>query len=110
MPLWPSAWRSGIRSEIDLAADDLDHVAAHPDVIAVLAQIDAAGAPQRRALRRDIGGLGESRTDQPLRHAGVEAAGHRVLVITAADECAQLERGVVPRLVRTDHPQLERRE
>src|SRR5688572_5455891 len=42
-------------SHLDLAPYHLDDVAAHPDLAAFLAQIDAPGALQRRALRGDIG-------------------------------------------------------
>jgi hypothetical protein len=57
--------------EIELAANDVNDLAADPDVFAVLAQMDAADALEGRALRCDIRRLGESCTDEPLREARI---------------------------------------
>src|SRR5215510_2651854 len=70
----------GHHLEIDLATNDLHDVAADPDFLAVLAQMDAARALEGRALGRDIGRLGESGADEPLREARVKAAGDRMFV------------------------------
>src|SRR5438105_4923931 len=72
--------------EIDLAVNNVDDVAADPDFLAALAQMDAAGTLEGSALGRNIGRLGESCADEPLREARVEAAGDRVFVSAAADE------------------------
>ena len=100
--------RAPFHLEIDLAANHVHDVAADPDLFAVLAQMDAAGSLERSALGRDIGRLGESRADEPLREARIQAAGDRVLVSAAADERPHLEGRVVARFMRTDHAQLER--
>src|SRR3954471_5239849 len=94
--------------EANLAVNNGDDVAADPDVVAVLAQVNAPGALQRRALSSDVRRFGEPGTDQPLREARVEAAGDRILVTAAADERTHLKGGVMTRFVRTDHAQLER--
>src|SRR5262247_3974412 len=52
--------------EIDLAVNNVHDVATDPDVFALLAQMDAAGALEGGALGRDIGRLGESCADEPL--------------------------------------------
>ena len=53
--------------------------------------------PQRRALGRDIARGREAAADQPLRQAGVQAAGDRVFVARLSpDEGAHLELRVVP--------------
>jgi len=70
--------------------------------------VDAADAPERAALGGDVGSGGEPRADEPLREAGVEAAGNRILVSAAADERPHLEGGVVAGLLRADHAELER--
>src|SRR4029079_5124900 len=56
--------------------------------------MDAPGAADRRALRGDIALWRQTGTDQPLRNAGVEASGHRILDIAPAGEGADLELGV----------------
>src|SRR5688500_2895853 len=93
-----------------LAADYFDDVAADPYVVAIFAQIYAPGALERRTLRSDVGRLGKTRADEPLRQAGIQAAGHGILVSAAANERAHLEGCVVPRLLRADYAELERRE
>src|SRR5436190_11831304 len=109
MARWDASWPPcGPDLEANLAVNNRDDVAADPDVVAVPAQVDAAGALQRGALRRDVRRLGEPGTDQPLGEARVEAARDRILVSAAADERAYLERGVVTRFLRAHHAELER--
>ncbi len=90
--------------EIHLAANHVHNVAADPDFFTVLAQMDAAGALQRGALGCDIGRLGESCADEPLREARVEAAGDRIFVSAASDERPHLEGRVVAGVMRTEPP------
>src|SRR5688572_359496 len=71
-------------SHLDLAPYHLDDVAAHPHVVAFLAQINPPGPLQRGALRGDIGRRREPGADQPLREARVQASGDRILVSAAA--------------------------
>src|SRR5262245_63358247 len=87
--------RAAFYLEIDLPTNNVHDVAANPDFFAVLAQIDAAGALERSTLRRDIGPLGESCGDEPLRDTRVEAAGDWVSVSAGADERSHLEGRVV---------------
>ncbi len=94
--------------EIYLTANNVHDAAADPDFFAFLAQMDAAGALEGGALGRDIGRLGESCVDEPLREARVEAAGDRVFVSAASDERSHLEGRVVAYVMRTDHAQLDR--
>ena len=47
---------SHLALEMDLAINDAHDVAADPDFLSVLAQMDAAGAPERGALGRDVRG------------------------------------------------------
>ena len=61
-----------------LAADHGRRVATDPDGVADPLDVDPAGAAQDRPLRGDVR-RGQHGTGQPLRDAGVEAAGHRVL-------------------------------
>src|SRR4030095_3454719 len=88
--------------EIDLAVNNVHDVAADPDFFAFLAQMDGAGALKDSALGRDIGRFCESCADEPLREAGVEAAGDRVFVSAEADERPHLEGRVVAGVMRTD--------
>src|SRR5262245_66544229 len=76
--------RAAFYLEIDLPTNNVHDVAANPNFFAVLTQMDAAGALESSALGRDIGRLGESCADEPLREARVEAAGDRVFVSAAA--------------------------
>src|SRR5215475_12594851 len=94
--------------EIDLAANHVYNIAADPDFFAFLAQMDAPGALQRGALGCDIGRLGEPCPDEPLREASVEAAGDRIFVPAASDECPHLEGRVVAGVMGTDYAELER--
>jgi len=87
--------------------NNVNHIAADPDSIAVFAQVNAAGAPKRGTLGCHIGRRGESCPDEPLRKAGVEAAGDWVFVSAAADERAHLEGRIMTGVVRTDHANLE---
>src|SRR4029453_3345252 len=77
--------------EIDLAVNNVHDVAADPDFFAFLAQMDAAGTREGGPLGRDIGRFCESCADEPLREAGVEAAGDWIFVSAAADERSHLE-------------------
>src|SRR5467141_2280889 len=105
---WPALPRLSNQSrestsplEADLAVNDVNHVAADPDSIAVFAQVNAAGASKRGPLGCHKGRRGESCPDEPLRKAGVEAAGDRVFVSAATDERAHLEGRIVTGVVRT---------
>src|SRR5215471_19133281 len=73
-----------------------------------LLQIDAASALEGSALGRDIGRLGEPCTDEPLREARIEASGDGIFVSANAAERPNFEGRVVARVMRTDHPQVER--
>src|SRR5689334_8841490 len=66
-------------SERDRAGDTGRDVAADPDRIALLRDMDAARAAKHGALGGDVARLGEARADQPLRKAGIEAAGDGIL-------------------------------
>ena len=111
-PLERNVRRSAVRVswsfhlKIDLTLNNAHDVAADPNSFVVLAQMDATDALQRGALRRDIRRLGESCTNEPLREAGIEAAGDRIFV-TAAYERAHLEGSVMVGVIRTDYAQLE---
>ena len=75
-----------VHLEIDHAVDNGHDVAADPDFFAFLAQMHTAGALEDSALGRNIGRLGESCADEPLREPGVDAAGDRVFISADDDE------------------------
>jgi len=59
-----------------------DRVAADPDVGPDAIDMDAAGATEHRALARHVVVGRQTGADQPLREAGVQAAGDRILADT----------------------------
>src|SRR5258708_26868607 len=87
--------------EIEFAENNVHHVSANPDFFAVLAQMNAARALEHCALSRDIGRLGESRAEEPLRNAGGASARDRIFVAPAADESARLEGPIAVTVRRT---------
>ena len=101
---------NGPTSESQLAVYHFDYITADPDCLALLAHMNAAGALERRALRCNVGGAGESCGDEPLSEARVEAAGDGILESAGADERTYLERRVVTRFMRADDAELERGE
>src|SRR5262249_51939351 len=90
MMVFAALYPSYLVSKRDRAGDAGRDVAADPGRLAVLRDVDAAGAAEHRALRRDIALRCDARADQPLRKTGIEAAGHRILT-AAAHEGANLE-------------------
>src|SRR4051812_40773064 len=77
------------RSQIDVAADAADAVAADPERRSLTRDADPTGAAEAGALRSDVGFRRAAGADQPLAEAGVEAARDRVFIERgAADEAA----------------------
>src|SRR5574340_1795040 len=66
-------------SELHGAADHLSDIPADPGLAADLLDVDPPGAPEGRALRRDVPRRREPLADEPERQAGVEAPGDRIL-------------------------------
>src|SRR5436190_9539087 len=94
--------RSG-PSQIDLAADAADAVAADPERRAFARDADATGAAETGALCSQVAFGRPAGADQPLAEAGVEAAGDRVFVERGtADEAAHFERALAARRMRAD--------
>src|SRR5260221_12126070 len=105
----PSSRGSGaMLSGTNLAENNVRYIPANPNLFAAPAQMNATRAAERRALGCDIGRLCESGAEQPLRKAGVETAGDRVLVSAAPDERPHLEGRVMAGVMRTHHAELER--
>lgn len=68
--------------------------------------MNATRSAKPRPLRRDIIALCPTRGEQPLRHRGVEAAGHRVLdqrAMLVAEKGADLEMRLLPFKFRIEH-------
>src|SRR5512141_310835 len=75
-----SSLRKIIASQRHGAGNAGDRIAADPDLaLRATLDVDAAGPLQAGALRGEVARGQASGFDQPLRQAGVETAGHRVL-------------------------------
>src|SRR5260221_280897 len=65
--------------------------------------------PSAMGVRMDFTSPGlSSSSEEQLANAGFEAAGDRIFVSAAADECAHLESCIVVGVMRTNHAELER--
>ena len=80
-------------SELHGAGDAGRDGAADPDLGAAPLDVHSSRAPQRRPLAGDIRWRRDTGSDQPLCDAGIQAAGHGILV-AGGSEGAHLELGV----------------